>query len=115
MLCDPLRHSTVILAQPDSTGCRYASNIGLLLMNKLLLSYTSFRRPVFLTLCHMVACVAMSGLGDITGIIQKQPIRTSQQVGSETPFCGITRRCSFSVVLGSMGHGHHEALSKCEA
>ena len=49
-------------------------------MNKLLLSYTSFRRPVFLTLCHMVACVAMSGLGDVTGIIQKQQVRTRQQV-----------------------------------
>ena len=35
----------------------YASNVALLIANKYLLSTTGFRQPVFLTLCHMVACL----------------------------------------------------------
>ena len=80
---DPNPATSAICPRSQSHAARlgrYASNIGLLLMNKLLLSYTSFRRPVFLTMCHMVACVALSGLGDLTGIIQKQHVRTRQQV-----------------------------------
>uniref|UniRef100_A0A0A9FH30 Sugar phosphate transporter domain-containing protein n=1 Tax=Arundo donax TaxID=35708 RepID=A0A0A9FH30_ARUDO len=40
----------------------YASNIGVLLLNKYLLSVYGFRFPVFLTACHMSACALLSGL-----------------------------------------------------
>ncbi|KAF0924013.1 hypothetical protein E2562_008359 [Oryza meyeriana var. granulata] len=38
----------------------YASNIGVLLLNKFLLSTYGFRYPVFLTACHMAACSILS-------------------------------------------------------
>ncbi|KAL1332631.1 hypothetical protein HN51_061410 [Arachis hypogaea] len=38
----------------------YASNIGVLLLNKYLLSNYGFRYPIFLTLCHMMACSILS-------------------------------------------------------
>ena len=38
----------------------YSSNIGVLLLNKYLLSNYGFRYPVFLTMCHMLACSALS-------------------------------------------------------
>ncbi|XP_050203389.1 probable sugar phosphate/phosphate translocator At3g11320 [Mercurialis annua] len=34
----------------------YSSNIGVILLNKYLLSNYGFRYPIFLTLCHMMAC-----------------------------------------------------------
>lgn len=39
---------------------RFASNIGILLLNKHLLGGYGFRYPIFLTLCHMLACVVLS-------------------------------------------------------
>ncbi|CAM8923564.1 hypothetical protein QQ045_021525 [Rhodiola kirilowii] len=38
----------------------YASNIGVLLLNKYLLSNYGFRYPIFLTMCHMTACSLLS-------------------------------------------------------
>ncbi|KAK9279228.1 hypothetical protein L1049_012906 [Liquidambar formosana] len=38
----------------------YSSNIGVLLLNKYLLSNYGFRYPIFLTLCHMMACSLLS-------------------------------------------------------
>lgn len=38
----------------------YSSNIGVLLLNKFLLSNYGFRYPIFLTLCHMLACSLLS-------------------------------------------------------
>ncbi|XP_021278761.1 probable sugar phosphate/phosphate translocator At3g11320 [Herrania umbratica] len=38
----------------------YSSNIGVLLLNKFLLSNYEFRYPIFLTLCHMLACSMFS-------------------------------------------------------
>ncbi|CAJ2640205.1 unnamed protein product [Trifolium pratense] len=38
----------------------YASNIGVLLLNKYLLSNYGFKYPIFLTLCHMMACSMLS-------------------------------------------------------
>ena len=40
--------------------CRYLSNTAMLLLNKHLLGGYGFRYPVFLTACHMAACVVMS-------------------------------------------------------
>ncbi|KAK9157318.1 hypothetical protein Scep_003892 [Stephania cephalantha] len=38
----------------------YSSNIGVLLLNKYLLSNYGFRFPIFLTMCHMSACALLS-------------------------------------------------------
>lgn len=38
----------------------YSSNIGVLLLNKYLLSNYGFKYPIFLTLCHMIACSMLS-------------------------------------------------------
>ena len=38
----------------------YSSNIGVILLNKYLLSSYGFKYPIFLTLCHMMACSLLS-------------------------------------------------------
>ncbi|GER52516.1 nucleotide-sugar transporter family protein [Striga asiatica] len=38
----------------------YSTNIGVLLLNKFLLSNYGFAFPIFLTMCHMSACAALS-------------------------------------------------------
>ncbi|XP_004295729.1 PREDICTED: probable sugar phosphate/phosphate translocator At3g11320 [Fragaria vesca subsp. vesca] len=38
----------------------YSSNIGVLLLNKFLLTNYGFKYPIFLTLCHMLACSLLS-------------------------------------------------------
>jgi len=38
----------------------YSSNIGVLLLNKYLLSTYGFKYPIFLTMCHMIACSLFS-------------------------------------------------------
>ncbi|KAH7855213.1 hypothetical protein Vadar_022425 [Vaccinium darrowii] len=38
----------------------YSSNIGVLLLNKYLLSNYGFKYPIFLTMCHMMACSLFS-------------------------------------------------------
>lgn len=38
----------------------YSSNIGVLLLNKFLLSNYGFKYPIFLTLCHMLSCSLLS-------------------------------------------------------
>ncbi|CAL5097214.1 unnamed protein product [Urochloa decumbens] len=45
----------------------YASNIGVLLLNKYLLSVYGFRFPIFLTACHMSACALLSTLAHAAG------------------------------------------------
>lgn len=41
-------------------GAWYFSNIGVLLLNKYLLSNYGFKFPIFLTMCHMTACALFS-------------------------------------------------------
>jgi hypothetical protein len=55
---------------------RYTSNIGILLTNKYLLSNYGFKYPIFITLCHMVACTIMSYAAEVSGIVKRQPIKT---------------------------------------
>ncbi|GJN36227.1 hypothetical protein PR202_gb25067 [Eleusine coracana subsp. coracana] len=46
----------------------YASNIGVLLLNKYLLSVYGFRFPIFLTACHMSACALLSCLAHAASV-----------------------------------------------
>ncbi|KAJ7529679.1 hypothetical protein O6H91_15G061600 [Diphasiastrum complanatum] len=81
-------------------GTWYASNIGVLLLNKYLLSYFGFRYPVFLTMLHMCACAAYSYLA-----IARLRIVPIQVTGSRKQFfkiVGLSCLFSFSVVTGNM-------------
>lgn len=57
----------------------YGSNIGVLLLNKYLLSIFGFRYPVFLTLCHMLACSCMSYALAASRTVALQPVKSKQQ------------------------------------
>ncbi|XP_068646558.1 probable sugar phosphate/phosphate translocator At3g11320 [Aristolochia californica] len=58
----------------------YASNIGVLLLNKYLLSNYGFRYPIFLTMCHMTACSLLSYVAIAwMKIVPMQTIRSRQQ------------------------------------
>jgi len=54
----------------------YACNIGVLLLNKYLLSVWGFKFPVFMTLCHMMMCSVLSAAAREFKIVPKQYIRT---------------------------------------
>ena len=41
-------------------GAWYFSNIGVLLLNKYLLTFYGYKYPIFLTMLHMIACAAFS-------------------------------------------------------
>ncbi|KAL6009943.1 UDP-URONIC ACID TRANSPORTER 1 [Asimina triloba] len=59
----------------------YLSNIGVLLLNKFLLSNYGFAFPIFLTMCHMSACAAFSYISIVLfKIVQLQPIRSRSQL-----------------------------------
>lgn len=77
----------------------YASNTGLLILNKWLLSMYGFRRPVFLTLCHMLACSAMGAGAGALRIVPPQPVKSPEQfrkiAALAVVFC-------LSVVLGNV-------------
>lgn len=57
----------------------YTSNIGVLLLNKYLLSIYGFKYPVFLTLCHMVACTILSYMVSLMRFVPRQGIKSRQQ------------------------------------
>lgn len=80
-------------------GRRYGSNTGLLILNKWLLSTYGFKRPVFLTLCHMLACSAMGAAASAARIVPPQPVKSPEQfrkiAGLAVVFC-------LSVVLGNV-------------
>ncbi|XP_031270551.1 probable sugar phosphate/phosphate translocator At3g10290 isoform X2 [Pistacia vera] len=58
----------------------YTSNIGVLLLNKYLLSNYGFRFPIFLTMCHMSACAILSYFSiAFLKIVPLQPIKSKSQ------------------------------------
>ncbi|KAK3039615.1 hypothetical protein RJ639_027206 [Escallonia herrerae] len=71
----------------------YASNIGVLLLNKFLLSNYGFRFPIFLTMCHMSACAVLSYISIVVlKIVPLQRIKSRSQflriATLSTVFCG---------------------------
>uniref|UniRef100_A0A7N0TT26 Sugar phosphate transporter domain-containing protein n=1 Tax=Kalanchoe fedtschenkoi TaxID=63787 RepID=A0A7N0TT26_KALFE len=59
----------------------YASNIGVLLLNKYLLSNYGFRYPIFLTMCHMTACSLLSYLAIAwMKMVPMQTLRSRRQL-----------------------------------
>lgn len=58
----------------------YSSNIGVLLLNKFLLSNYGFRFPIFLTMCHMTACAVLSYLSVVfLKVVPFQRIKSRSQ------------------------------------
>ena len=53
----------------------YFSNIGVILLNKYLLSVWGFKFPIFLTACHMVACLSLSFAVRASGIAPRQALK----------------------------------------
>jgi len=77
----------------------FCSNIGLLLMNKFLLSNYGFKQPVFLTLCHMLACVILSTAFSTTQYVPKKSIQSSKQLIKVSLLAAVF---AMSVVLGNV-------------
>ncbi|KAH7432058.1 hypothetical protein KP509_07G006000 [Ceratopteris richardii] len=58
----------------------YCSNIGVLLLNKFLLSNYGFKYPVFLTMCHMIACALLCYIAIVwMKLVPLQTIRSRVQ------------------------------------
>ncbi|XP_073139523.1 UDP-URONIC ACID TRANSPORTER 1-like [Henckelia pumila] len=58
----------------------YSTNIGVLLLNKFLLSSYGFAFPVFLTMCHMSACAVLSYISIVfLKIVPMQRIKSRSQ------------------------------------
>ncbi|THU67946.1 hypothetical protein C4D60_Mb05t30080 [Musa balbisiana] len=78
----------------------YSSNIGVLLLNKYLLSNYGFKYPIFLTMCHMTACSLLSYVAIAwLKLVPMQAIRSRLQLlkiaALSLVFCG-------SVVSGNV-------------
>ncbi|GAV82154.1 TPT domain-containing protein [Cephalotus follicularis] len=59
----------------------YSSNIGVLLLNKYLLSNYGFRFPIFLTMCHMAACAVLSYISIVfMKVVPLQAIKSRPQL-----------------------------------
>ncbi|KAD3641263.1 hypothetical protein R6Q59_003876 [Mikania micrantha] len=77
----------------------YLSNIGVLLLNKYLLSFYGFRYPIFLTMLHMISCTFYSLIA-----IRWFQIVPIQQISSRKQFLKIFALSAifcFSVVCGN--------------
>ncbi|XP_025015385.1 UDP-URONIC ACID TRANSPORTER 1 isoform X2 [Ricinus communis] len=71
----------------------YSSNIGVLLLNKYLLSNYGFKFPIFLTMCHMSACAILSYLSIVFfKIVPLQAVKSKNQLFKiatlSVVFCG---------------------------
>ena len=77
----------------------FVSNIALLLMNKYLLSNYGFKQPVFLTLCHMLACVVLSTAFSTTSYVPRKSIQSSKQLMKISVLAVVF---AMSVVLGNI-------------
>lgn len=59
----------------------YGSNIGVLLLNKFLLSNFGFSFPIFLTMCHMTACAVLSYLSiAFLKVVPLQKVKSRSQL-----------------------------------
>jgi drug/metabolite transporter (DMT)-like permease len=82
----------------------YASNIGVLLLNKYLLSVYGFRFPVLLTACHMSACALLSCLAHLASA---SPCQSAARSGAQLARVALLGAvfCA-SVVAGNVSLRH---------
>lgn len=78
----------------------YGSNIGVLLLNKYLLSNYGFKYPVFLTLCHMTACSLLSYVAIVC--MKVVPVQTIKSGAQLLKIAGLSVVFCFSVVCGNV-------------
>ncbi|CAA0831502.1 Probable sugar phosphate/phosphate translocator [Striga hermonthica] len=77
----------------------YLSNIGVLLLNKYLLSFYGYRYPIFLTMLHMLSCAAYSLLAvRWLEVVPFQPIHSRRQL---LKILALSAIFCFSVVCGN--------------
>jgi len=77
----------------------YASNIGVLLLNKYLLSVYGFKFPIFLTFLHMLACSFLSYTVSVCGLVPRQYIKSRSQF---LKIAALACVFALSVVLGNI-------------
>ncbi|KAK1563412.1 hypothetical protein Q3G72_027241 [Acer saccharum] len=78
----------------------YGTNIGVLLLNKYLLSNYGFKYPVFLTMCHMTACSLLSYAAiAFMKVVPMQSIKSKRQFFKISALSAVF---CFSVVLGNV-------------
>jgi hypothetical protein len=63
----------------------YFSNIGVILLNKYLLSVWGFKYPIFLTMCHMIMCAFLALCVRISGAVPRQAIKSRRHLVKVTP------------------------------
>lgn len=78
----------------------YSSNIGVLLLNKYLLSNYGFKYPIFLTMCHMLACSFLSYVA--VAWLKLVPMQTIASRKQFLKVACLSLVFSFSVVLGNV-------------
>ncbi|CAL8462871.1 g2405 [Coccomyxa elongata] len=91
--------STSILMTMLVIAAWFASNIGILLLNKHMLGGYGFKYPVFLTFCHMLACVILSQATHASGIVKLQPLQSRRQFLKVST---LATTFLLSVVLGNV-------------
>lgn len=77
----------------------YTCNIGVLLLNKYLLSSTPFKSPVFLTLCHMMACATLGYLLSLSQFTPIKPLKSKRQLWK---ICLLASIFCVTIVLGNL-------------
>lgn len=77
----------------------YASNVGVMLLNKYVLSSYNFKKPVFLTLCHMISCSLFANMTVALGTMPKKDVKTCRQ-GAKIAVLALV--FCLSVVLGNV-------------
>lgn len=79
--------------------CRYTANIGVVLLNKLLLSFYGFKYPVLLTLMHMVACSILT-IGTVTiRAVKFERLQNMKQLGN---VCLLSVVFMATIILGNV-------------
>ena len=58
----------------------YFSNIGVILLNKYLLSVWGFKFPIFLTMCHMVMCLVLAAATRSLGFVPRQNLKSRRHL-----------------------------------
>ncbi|WOL13084.1 hypothetical protein Cni_G21853 [Canna indica] len=91
--------TTATFATAFFVGLWYLSNIGVLLLNKYLLSIYGFRFPVFLTALHMISCSAYSAAAvRWLRLVPLQPVSSRRQL---LKIAALGAIFCFSVVCGN--------------
>ncbi|XP_059667904.1 probable sugar phosphate/phosphate translocator At3g11320 [Cornus florida] len=78
----------------------YSSNIGVLLLNKYLLSNYGFKYPIFLTMCHMTACSLLSYVAIVW--LKMVPLQTIRSRAQFTKISALSLIFCTSVVSGNV-------------